>query len=148
MAGIGFMAVTGEIATGTSAKTLVQVVAASNHRILIRELSVSFQGTNNAHPPIKVDVMRQTDAGTTSALTPVKLNSGDGETLQTTARHTATVEPSAGDVIMSELVHPQTGFIWQAPFGGEIPVVGGGRLAIRVTASNDVDAIARMVGEE
>jgi hypothetical protein len=148
MSGVGFRAVTGEIATGTSAKTLLQVVAAANHRVLIKEISVSFKGTNNAHAPIKVDVMRQTDAGTMSALTPVKSDDSADETLQVTAQHTSTGEPSSGDVLMTEEVHPQTGFVWQAPFGGEIPVGGGDRIAVRVTAGNDVSSISRMVGEE
>lgn len=148
MAGVGFRAVTGQIATGTSAKTLIQIVAAANHRLLIKEWGISFEGVNNAHAPIQVDLLRQTTAGTMSALTPVKSNDSDDETLQVTAQHTATAEPTAGDVLKSELIHPQTGYTWQAPFGGEIPVGGGDRLAIRVTAANDVDAIARFVGEE
>lgn len=148
MAGVGFRAVTGEIATGTSAKTLAQVVAASNHRILIKEISVSFKGTSNSAAPIKVDVVRQSDAGTTSALTPVKGNDADDETLQTTARHTATAEPTTGDVLLTMEVHPQSGFFWQAPFGGEIPVKGGGRLGVRVTAGADVNAAVTIVGEE
>lgn len=148
MAGVGFAAVTAEIATGTAAKTLAQVVAASNHRLLIKEISVSFQGTSNTAAPILVRVLRQTTAGTTSALTPVKTNSADDETLQVTARHTATAEPTASDVLMTELVHPQTGYTWQAPFGGELVVPGGGRLGIEVTAAASVDAIARFIGVE
>jgi hypothetical protein len=128
MSGVGFRAVTGEIATGTSAKTLLQVVAAANHRVLIKEISA--------------------DAGTMSALTPVKSDDSADETLQVTAQHTSTGEPSSGDVLMTEEVHPQTGFVWQAPFGGEIPVGGGDRIAVRVTAGNDVSSISRMVGEE
>ncbi len=148
MAGLGFSAVTAQINSTTSALTLLQVVAASNHRVLIKELSVSFEGVNNAHAPIQVDVLRQTTAGTMSSLTIVKANNGDDETLQTTAQHTATAEPTAGDVLMRELVHPQTGYTWQAPFGGEIVVPGGTRLGIRVTAANAVDAVARVRGEE
>lgn len=148
MAGVAFAAVTAEISTGTSAKTLIQVVAAANHRIKINELSVSFKGTSNSAAPIKVRVLRQTDAGTASALTPVKGNDADDETLQTTAQHTATAEPTAGDVLRSLEVHPQSGFYWQAPFGGEIIVKGGGRVGIEVTAGADVNAIAQIIGEE
>jgi hypothetical protein len=148
MSGVGFSAVTAQINTTTSAITLLQVVAASNHRVLIKELSVSFEGVNNAHAPIEVVVLRQTTAGTMSALTPVKANNTDDETLQTTAQHTATAEPTSGDVLMRELVHPQTGYTWQAPFGGEIVIPGGGKLGIKVTAANAVDAVARVRGEE
>lgn len=148
MAGVKFAAQSGEIASGTSTKTLLQIAAASNHRVMVREISVSFKGTSATAAPVKVDVLRQSDAGTMSSLTPVKLNSADDETLQTTAQHTATAEPSAGDVLKTEEVHPQTGFLWQAPFGGEIVVPGGTRLAVRVTAGADVNAVARIEGEE
>jgi hypothetical protein len=148
MSRVAFAAVTGEITTGTSTKTLMQVVAASNHRVTIKEISVSFKGTSNTAAPILVEVLRQTDAGTMTSLSPVKINSADDETLQTTAQHTSTSEPSAGNVLMSELVHPQTGYTWQAPFGGDLVVPGGGRLGLRVTAGASVSAVARMIGEE
>lgn len=148
MSGVRFKAVTAAVATGTSAKTIVQVVAASNHGVMIDEWSVSFAGTSNTATPIKVDICRQSDAGTSSALTPVKDPDDTDETLQTTARHTATAEPTTGDVIMTEYVHPQTGYTWQAPFGRAIKVGGGDRLGIRVTAAADVNCIARFSGEE
>lgn len=148
MAGVRFKAVTGEVATGTSAKTILQVVAAANHGLKIDEVSISFKGTSNTATPIKVDVLRQTTAGTMTSLTPVKDPDDSDETLQVTAQHTATAEPTAGDVLMSELVHPQQGYTWQAPFGREIKVGGGDRLAVRVTAAADVNCIARVAGEE
>lgn len=148
MAGVRWNAVTGEIATGTAAKTLLQVVAASNHRIKIDRLSVSFKGTSATDAPIKVRVLRQTTAGTMSSLTLTKGNDSDDETLQTTAQHTATAEPAAGDVLESKEVHPQTGYELILPLGQEIIVKGGGRLGIEVTAGVSVSAIAEMHGEE
>ena len=148
MAGVGFKAVTAEISTGTSKKTLLQVVAAANHAVMLNEISISFKGTVNTNAPILVEIARQTTAGTMSSLTPSKDHDDSDETLQVTAQHTATAEPTEGDVIMRELVHPQTGFIWQAPFGKDIKIGGGDRLGIAVTAANDVNAVARVVGEE
>jgi hypothetical protein len=148
MAGVRFKAVTGQISTGTSAKTLMQIVAASNHALLIDEISISFDGTSNTATPIKVDVLRQTTAGTMSSLTPVKDPDDSDETLQVTAQHTATAEPTAGDVLLSEHIHPQQGYTWQAPFGRSIKVGGGDRLGIRVTAGASVNALARVAGEE
>lgn len=148
MAGVPFKAVTGEIATGTAAKTLLQLTAAANHAVLVREFSISFKGVSNTAAPIKVDVLRQTTAGTMTALPLVKDPPDANETLQTTAQHTATAEPTAGDVLMSELVHPQTGFSWQAAYGEAIKIGGGERLGIRVTAGADVNAICRMSCEE
>jgi hypothetical protein len=49
---------------------------------------------------------------------------------------------------MGEEVHPQCGYTWQAPFGGELVIKGGDRLGISVTAGADVNAKARMIFEE
>lgn len=148
MAGIKAVAQTGEIATGTAKKTLLQIVAASNHRTLVKEISVSFKGTANTAAPILVQVLRQTSAGTMTAFTPQKMNEADDETLQTTAQHSATVEPDGTSEVMGEEVHPQGGYTWQAPFGGEIVIKGGARLGIAVTAGADVTAKARIIFEE
>lgn len=149
MAGVRLAAVTGEIATGTSTKTILQLVAAANHRVVVREIRASFKGVSASATPVLVEVLRQTTAGTMSALSPVKLNSADDETLQTTAQHTATAEPTAGDVVLAAEVHPQGGlFAWVAPFGGELVVPGGERLGLRVTAGATVNCIAMMSVEE
>jgi hypothetical protein len=55
------------IATGTSAETL-QLVAAANHAILAGEWSISFDGTGNTAQPIRVDVLRQSTAGSTAVI--------------------------------------------------------------------------------
>jgi hypothetical protein len=148
MAGVRFAAVTGEVATGTSAKTILQVVAASNQRVLVDEVAVSFKGMSATDAPILVEVLRQTTAGTMSSLTPRKLHDGDDESLQVTAQHSATSEPTAGDVLLAQLIHPQTGYTWQAPFGRQLHVKGGGRLGVRVTAGVSVNCVARVVAEE
>ncbi len=148
MAGIKAIAQTGEIATGTTKKTLLQIAAASNHRVLIKEISISFKGTSNTAAPVLVQVLRQTSAGTMTVLTPQKMNEADDETLQTTAQHSATVEPDGASEVMGEEVHPQCGYTWQAPFGGEIAIRGGDRLGIAVTAGTDVKAKTRMIFEE
>ncbi|KKM85100.1 hypothetical protein LCGC14_1292460 [marine sediment metagenome] len=148
MAGLKATAQTAEITTGTALKTILQLVAAANHRVVVKEISISFKGTLNTAAPILVQVARQTDAGTMSALTPKKMNESDQETLQTTAQDTATVEPTLTDDVISEEVHPQGGYTWQAPFGGEIIIEGGNRLAILTTAIAAVNCVARIVFEE
>jgi len=148
MAGVNAVAQTVECTTGTSVITLLQLLAATNQRVKVKEISISFQGISNTAMPIQVDVLRQATAGTMSALTPVKENASDQETLQTTAQYLATVEPTPGNIVMTENVHPQGGYTWQAPFGGEIIVQGGTRLGLRVTAGASTTAVARMVFEE
>ena len=149
MAGVGFEAVTGEIAIGTSTKTLLQIVAASNHRVLVKKWGISFKGVSNTQLPVKVSLIIQSDAGTMSSLTLTKKNQGDNETLQTTAQHTSTGEPTGSTLVWSTYVHPQTGFESDEGFS-PIPIIGGGRLGI-VTANSggtDVNAIVSLEGEE
>lgn len=149
MAGVGISAQMPKTATGTSAKTLLQLVAATNQRVILNEISISFDGVTNSAVPILVELVRQTSAGTMSALTVRKVSNSDQETLQTTAQQNATAEPTdAGDIPWTELVHPQTGLTWQAPYGQEIKVQGGTRIGIRVTAAAGVNAVCRLKGEE
>lgn len=148
MSGVRASVTSSEVATGTSTKTILQLVAASNHRVRVTEWSVSFKGTNNTAAPIAVALIRQTDAGTMSAATPQKLNASDDETLQTTAQHTATAEPTGSITLDLIEVHPQAGYTWQAPFGGELLVGGGGRLGWAVTAGADVNCVVTVKFDE
>lgn len=144
MSGVKFRANTAQVATGTAAKTIMQLVAASNHRIIVSKIVVSFEGVTATDAPIQVRVLRQTTAGTMSSLTPVKDSDSDDETLQTTAQHTATVEPTAGDVLESQLVHPQSSRVFVGPY----IVKGGGRLGVEVTSGVNIDCIVSAYGEE
>ncbi len=82
MAGLRFHAKTAEVATGTALKTIMQLMAAANHRVKVKELSISFKGVSNTDAPILVEVLRQTTAGTMTALTLVKNNDADDEILE------------------------------------------------------------------
>jgi len=143
---VGFRAVTAAIATGTALKTLLQLVGASNHRVAVRSIAISFDGVSTTGVPILVEVLRQSTAGTMSALTPVKANDSDAETLELTAQHTATAEPTAGDVVASMLVHPQSRHVFY--FNPPQVIKGGGRLGVRVTAAVSVNAVVMAEGEE
>ena len=86
------IATTAEIAlTAATAKTIMQLVAASNHRVKLLEWGVYFDGTSTTAEPVQVRLLRQTTAGTMSSLTPTKNDDSLAETLQTTAQHTATL---------------------------------------------------------
>jgi len=136
------------VATGTSVKTLIQLIAASNHAIKIRQVSIGFHGTSATAEPIKVELKRQTDAGTMSSLTPVKGDDSCGDTLDTTAQHTATAEPTAGDILWNMPVHPQAPLIWEPPWDAPIVVGAGDRIGLAVTAGADVNCDATIIFEE
>lgn len=142
-------AVTAEVAlSAATAKTVLQLVAASNHRAKVLGWSVSFDGVSTTDAPVVVELERQTTAGTMTSLTPKKLDDSLAETLQTTAQHTATVEPTSGDLLDSMNVHPQGGYQVMYPLGQE-PIVGGGdRVGIVCTAPAAVNVIAKILFEE
>lgn len=152
MARLGIIAQPAPIVTGTVKTTMVQLLAATNQRVAMREMSCSFNGVSNTATPILVEVVRQTSAGTmTNTTTLRKVDPDLSETIQTTCHDTATVEPTdSGDVPIAEYVHPQTGFLWQPGSMGvdEIIIPGGGRLGLRVTAGTSVNANVRLKGEE
>jgi len=149
MAGVGFRVPSNEVSlTATTAKTVLQVVAAANHRVKITGWGVAFKSTSPTDTPVRVRLLRQTDAGTASAATVVKNCDADDETLQTTGQYNATAEPSAGDVLNCVEVHPQAGYEVLLPFGQEIIVKGGGRLGIECYAAAAQTVAAWFVGEE
>ena len=153
MAGNRWKATTQPIPSGTAAHTLLQVVAGANIALKISEWSVSFQGQTNTAAPAQVDVIRQTSSGTmgTAQSQIVKDPPDWAEVMQTSIQDGGTgysAEPAGTVILMSELVHPQQGYTWQAPFAQEFKVPGGGRLGLRVTAGASVNVICRFVGEE
>lgn len=136
------------VATGTSAKTLIQLVAAANHAIKITEIGCSFAGITNTDAPILVELLRQTDAGTMTSLTPKKADDSIADTLDTTAQHTATAEPTGSDVIRDWRVHPQTGLVEQISDMAPIIVGAGDRIGLRVTAGVSVTCASYLCFEE
>jgi hypothetical protein len=91
------------------AKTVLQIVAAANHRVRVERWGVFFDGVSVTAEPVQVRVLRQTTAGTMSANTPKKLDDSIADSVLTTAQDNATVEPTAGDVLDVVDVHPQNG---------------------------------------
>ncbi len=140
----------GEVAlAAATAKTVLQIVAATNTRIAVKGFSISFDGVSATAEPVQVDIVKQTDAGTSSAGTPVKEQLGLGsETIQTTSRKTITVEPTTTDVLRRYEVHPQSGREVRFGLDDEIILAGGTRLGIRCTAPATVNCVAHISVEE
>lgn len=134
MAGIRFNATptVTTVATGTGPRTLLQLIAASNHRTIVKQIDVSFNGVTAGDGPILIDVMVQTNAGTQSALTLSKINSLDTETLQTTATQGfSSTDPTSTTTIWQGYWHEMTGGVIPV---FDIPIPGGTRLGVRYTS--------------
>ena len=149
MAAFQGQAVTAEIAlTAATAKTVLQITAPTNHRGKILSWGVYFDGTSSSAEPVQVRLLRQTTAGTMSALTPTKADNSLSETLLFTAQHTATAEPTAGDLLEAKEVHPQGGYEKIYSAGQEKIIGGGGRVGIECTAPAGVNVRAEIHFEE
>jgi len=82
---------------------------------------------------VLVELIRQTTAGTSAALTLVKHDEAS-EAAIGTALQTFTAEPTAGDILASVYLSPAGGiYSYQYPLGDEPVVAVSGRIGIRVT---------------
>jgi hypothetical protein len=120
-------------AASAAAKTVLQVVAGSTVRALVKSFEVSFDGADSTKTPCLVELIRQTTAGTSSALTLVKHDEAS-VTAISTGLQTFSAEPTAGDILASVYLSPAGGiYSYQYPLGDEPVVAASGRIGLRVT---------------
>jgi len=136
--------------TAATIRTVLQLVAATNHRVKVYKWSISFDGVSPTAEPVWVYLVRQTSAGTMTALT-CQQKTPTSETIQTTARYAATAEPtndSPAQIIESYEVHPQTGLTILYGDAEAIRIAGGLRLGLVCVAPATVNCMASMDFEE
>ena len=147
MAGkIGVVSTTEVALAAATAKTIVQLIAPTNYSLKIKEWGVYFDGISTTAEPVQVRLLKQTTAGTMSSLTPA-LRKGSAA-VQSTAQHTATVEPTAAAVMAVREVHPQSGYQEKFAFGDEIELLSAERIGIECTAPAIVNVRGEIVFEE
>lgn len=129
-------------------KTLIQVNCPAQQRIKVQRIGVFFDGASTTAVPVLVKLILTTTAGTNTALTLNKQVSSDSETIQSTAGENASAEGTNSTLLDQWLVHPQMGIDITYAFGQEKVVVGGGRVAIKVTAPAIVNARCKIDFEE
>lgn len=149
MAGLKLKYVSPKITFSTSTITILGVEAPTNQRLKILGWKISFDGTSNTATPIQVTLCKYTTGGSFTTLSAVKVNTSDGETVQSVGRHTATVEPTIGDVLERVFVHPQTGYDNFLPFGQEYEVKGGEHIGIQlISPAAGADVVCELYVEE
>lgn len=139
------------VTLGTSKTTVLQGIAASDHRNVYTGVHISFNGTSNTAEPILVEIELQSDGGGGGdSVTPAKVNPSDPETLQVTGQELIdnTTQPSVTSVLLKRHIHPQGGLSYQCRFAGEWPVRGGQRIGVSLTCPAAVDAVVTLEGEE
>ena len=150
MAGVKVSVPSGEVSLSAGvAKTVLSLKAAANHRALVKSIKVFFKGIVTTDTPVKIRLVRiTTDSGTGSAITEVKVNEADNETIQSVGRHTFTVEPTIGDVLETWEIHPQTGLVVFYPPDDELVIIGGNEVALEMTAAQAQTVSANLTIEE
>lgn len=151
-----YTAVAEGIASGTALKTILQIATDANRQIAVYGLRISFKGTSSTAEPVRALLQRQTSAGTggaslTSLYGPNKLDPGTPSSTVTCLKGPAgtwTAEPTAGDVMFAQEVHPQTGLGEYTPLGDEIVIAASGRLAVVVVAAATVPVTAQLYWRE
>lgn len=137
------------IDTTVAARTLLQVAAAANHAAVVRRWGISFGGNVAQATGVRVRLMRQTTAGVMSSLTVSKHLTGFDDTVQLSASHTATTEPTYSDELRGVNVHPMSGEFSEVLDDLEQFVIEGSeRVGIVVLATAAVNAYAWMQLEE
>lgn len=110
-------------------KIPIMLKAASGVPATIWQYAVSFDGELATEPKIECQLVRFTTDGTMSSETGVKLDT-EGSDPRSSLYHTATSDPTAGEVIFTFLAHAQGG-IFQ-PAVQPVIVRPGERVGIRV----------------
>lgn len=148
MAGVNFVISAGEIAlVADTAKTVLEVTAAANHRALLNEVSFMFDGTAVGNEPVFIEEIAITTTGTGTAGT-VQKRGDFGETIQTSFKYNMSAEPTGITVLKRYNIHPQAGAIIPLPITRPIPIPGGDLWGLRMTAPDNVNVVVNAEGEE
>lgn len=138
--------------SAATAMTLLQAASPSDKRLRVVSFSISFNSVTSSDVPVTVDLLRQTNAGTGTSVTPAKID-GSSPASTATCLRSHSSEPSSGDVLWSGFVTPVGGLFVMNFAPGEEPVVdaSGGyqpRIGLRATAPSAVSAIATLTYAE
>lgn len=138
---------TAPIALSSSQTKTVLLLAAGAPTCELHEVSCSFDGVLATATKARLELFRYTTGGTMTSLTPVKLDSSSGACVAT-GFHTATAEPTTGDLLFAELVHLQSGYTWRVS-GLGIRLNNGEYVGLRiVNGSTATNCLPRMIFEE
>jgi hypothetical protein len=119
---------------GATAKTVIQLVTGATRKIWVKEVAIGFKSVTATDVPVLVQLVRQSTAGTMSAVTPNPDVEGHPAAIST-AQENATAEPTSGAVVKEWLITPIGGqLVYQLPLGDEIEMAVSSKLGLLVTA--------------
>lgn len=145
MAGLTLTVNSGEIASGTSRKTILQIKAPANQRLLVKSIEFQGKGSLVADSQMLCRISRNSaNFGTGTSATPVKRNPSNPETIQSTAAYNFTAEPTSPTTYKEFELHPMA----TKQFTEPIEVPGGQSLQVDVTSSVSQTVLASICYEE
>jgi hypothetical protein len=141
----GTLTTSGDISTGTAAKTILQITAPANTKIAVQKGNISFRGNSPTADKILVQLVRSATGGSgATTRNPAKIDATDSTSIQSTGKEGYTAEPSSGTVVYEDVIHPQGSL----NLPEEIIVKPGETLAWVTNAPASVNCRARFKFEE
>lgn len=135
----------GDVAlSAATAKTVLNVIAASGRIVEITEIGVGFDNTVTTNEAVVVELCKSTQAtaGTSTSVTPTQIV-GPTVAVAATAAKNYTAEPTVLTAIQEWQIEPKSGqLIEQFPLGEQIVSDVAKAVALRCTAPNAVNARA------
>jgi hypothetical protein len=127
--------VTSTALLAATAKTVCQVTAPTNQRLKVIGFGFYTDGVAPTAVPVQLRILRQTTAGTGSAITAAIAEQGLTETVQSSALGNHSAEPTAGAVLRVISIPVFMGqYEISLPAGQEIYIGGAGRLGFEMNA--------------
>ncbi len=132
------------VLNASETRTLIQLEAPTNTGVAWLRAVVSFEGVTVTDKPFEIQILKQTTAGTGGNAATEVLVTGPGASITplgvALVGEWATTEPTAGDIIDSKYVHPQSGYEYVFQEGQDEVTYAGARVALRVITPTGVAA--------
>lgn len=127
--------------------TALSIVAGSKAIRLVR-FGVSFNGADSTKAPVRVELIRLTSNGSSTAYTPKKIDPNSDAALAS-GRTTFTAEPAYGDILEIQYVSPAGGgFVEVYAPDERINIPAAQMLGLRFLANDAVSVNAFMIFDE
>ena len=127
-----------------TAKTVLNIASPATIRMRVTGIQISFDGVTAGNAPVLVELLRQTSAGTVTAVTPAATDPAAPAALGTAGKN-ASAEPTGPTVIKTFRLSPNGGTAFVPLVGADmITVPVSGFFGIRCTAANNVNCNAEI----
>lgn len=126
-----------DVTVATGPTTILQLATGTTRRAWLKEVQISFKSVTAADVPLLIRLVRQSTAGTATAIAAGNNLAPDVEghpASLSTGNHTATAEPTGAVVVKQWYCTPVGGlFVYQWPLGDEVEVAVSSFLGLVIT---------------